>query len=93
MDMTIHAFRIFSFLFLFAGFAIFGSGFFTALNNGLISALIAFLRSLVFEVGAVLILPLFLGLDGIWLSTATAELVAAALALSLMAAFRKKYHY
>lgn len=93
MDMTVHAFRIFSILFLFAGFAIFGSGFFTALNNGLISALIAFLRSLVFEVGAVLLLPLVLGLDGIWFSTAAAELVAAVLALSLMVAFRKRYHY
>ena len=93
MELTLHAFKIFSFVFLFAGFAIFGSGFFTALNNGLISALIAFLRSLVFEVAAVLLLPLLFGLDGIWFSTAAAELVAATLALSLMAVFRKKYHY
>lgn len=93
MELTLHAFKIFSFVFLFAGFAIFGSGFFTALNNGLISALIAFLRSLVFEVAAVLLLPLLFGLDGIWFSTAAAELVAATLALSLMAVFRKKYRY
>jgi Na+-driven multidrug efflux pump len=91
--LTLHAFKIFSFVFLFAGFAIFGSGFFTALNNGLISALIAFLRSLVFEAGFVLLLPLVFGMDGIWVSTAAAELVAAALALTLMAVFRKKYHY
>ncbi|MBR2491420.1 MAG: MATE family efflux transporter, partial [Ruminiclostridium sp.] len=93
MALTLHAFKIFSFVFLFAGFAIFGSGFFTALNNGLISALIAFLRSLVFEVCFVLLLPLVFGMDGIWISTAAAELVAAALALTLMAVFRKKYHY
>ena len=93
MALTLHAFKIFSFVFLFAGFAIFGSGFFTALNNGLISALIAFLRSLVFEAGFVLLLPLVFGMDGIWISTAAAELVAATLALSLMAVFRKKYHY
>lgn len=93
MALTLHAFQIFAFVFLFAGFAIFGSGFFTALNNGLISALIAFLRSLVFEVCAVLTLPLIFALDGIWFSTAAAELVAATLALSLMAVFRKKYHY
>ena len=93
MALTLHAFKIFSFVFLFAGFAIFGSGFFTALNNGLISALIAFLRSLVFEAGFVLLLPLVFGMDGIWISTAAAELVAATLALSLMWVFRKKYHY
>ena len=93
MALTLHAFKIFSFVFLFAGFAIFGSGFFTALNNGLISALIAFLRSLVFEAGFVLLLPLVFGMDGIWISTAAAELVAAARALTLMAVFRKKYHY
>ena len=93
MAMTLHGFKIFSFVFLFAGFAIFGSAFFTALNNGLISALIAFLRSLVFEVAAVLTLPLIFGLDGIWFSTAAAEFVAAALAMSLMVVFRKKYHY
>ena len=61
------------------GFAIFGSAFFTALNNGLISALIAVLRTLVFEIGAVLILPLFLGIAGIWLSTVAAEFMAALL--------------
>ncbi len=93
MDLTLHAFRIFAGLFLFAGFAIFGSGFFTALNNGLISALIAFLRSLVLEAGFVLLLPLAFGLDGIWISTVAADLVAAILSLSLMAVFRKKYHY
>ena len=93
MTLTLHAFQIFSFVFLFAGFAIFGSGFFTALNNGLISALIAFLRSLVFEAGFVLSLPLIFGMDGIWISTAAAELVAATLALTLMAVFRTKYHY
>lgn len=72
-------FRLYSLCFLFMGFAIFGSAFFTALNNGLVSALIAVLRTLVFEIGAVLILPLFLGITGIWLSTVAAELLAALL--------------
>ncbi len=93
MELTLWAFKIFSFSFLFAGFAIFGSGFFTALNNGLISALISFLRTLVFQAAAVLIFPLIWGIDGIWISIVAAELVAAAVALLFMAGFRKKYHY
>ena len=93
MDLTLRAFLIFSFSFLFSGLAIFGSAFFTALNNGLVSALIAFLRSLVFQVAAVLILPLLLGIDGIWLSIVAAELVAAVVALLFMVGLRKKYQY
>ncbi|MBR5534777.1 MAG: MATE family efflux transporter, partial [Ruminiclostridium sp.] len=91
MELTLHAFRIFAFLFLFAGFAIFGSAFFTALNNGLISALISFLRSLVFEASAVFLLPLLFGLDGIWLSTVAADLVAATLAQILKTNFANFY--
>ncbi len=62
---AVHAFRIFSFVYLFTGTAIFCSAFFTAMNNGLVSALISFLRTFVFELGAVLLLPLILGVDGI----------------------------
>ena len=90
MDMTIHAFRIYSFSFIFAGLSIFGSAFFTALNNGLISAMISFMRTLIFEVGAVLLLPLLLGLDGIWGSVVIAEFVSGILTISFMIAKRSK---
>jgi len=79
MEMTVRAFMIYSFSFLFSGIAIYGSSFFTALNDGLTSALISFLRSLLFQVAAVMILPMIFGIDGIWFSVAAAELVAAAL--------------
>ena len=93
LDMTRHGFYIFSFSFLFAGFAIFGSGFFTALNDGLTSALISFLRTVVFEVAAVLLLPLWLGLDGIWISVVVAEAVAAAFTLMFLKVKQKKFQY
>lgn len=92
-DMTVHAFRYFSFSFLFAGFAIFGSSFFTALNDGLTSALISFLRTLVFQVAAVLILPLILQLDGIWLSIVGAEIMAVLATVGFLIIKRQKYHY
>lgn len=91
--LTLRGFRIFSFTFLFAGFAIFGSGWFTALNNGLISAVISFMRTLVFQVAAVLLLPLILDVDGIWLSVVVAEFTAAALVVIFIFAKRKKYKY
>ena len=90
---ALHAFRIFSVAYLFTGIAIFGSAFFTALNNGQISALISFLRTFVFELGAILMLPLLLGVDGIWCSTLFAELMAAVTGGIFMVALRKKYHY
>ncbi len=95
LSMTVRGFRIFSFSFLFAGLAIYGSAFFTALNNGAISALISFLRTLVFQIAAVLLLPLIMPmpLDGIWLSVVVAELVAAILSTALMLGLRRKYHY
>ena len=93
LDMTVHGFRIFSLAFLFMGFAIFGSSFFTALNDGLTSALTSFLRTLVFQVGAVLLLPLALGLDGIWYSVVAAELMAVVFSAIFLIAKRKKYHY
>ncbi len=93
LGITLEGFAIYSFSFLFSGFAIFGSSFFTALNDGLVSALIAFLRTLVFQVLAVLLLPLFLGLRGIWLSIVTAEAMAVAVTAVLLAANRRKYHY
>ena len=79
-ELTVRAFGIFACSFLFTGFAIFGSAFFTALNNGLGSAVISFLRTLLFQVAAVLILPLFWQVDGIWAATVAAECMAALVA-------------
>ncbi len=93
MELTVRAFMIYSFSYLFSGMAIFGSSFFTALNDGLTSALISFLRSLLFQVAAVLIFPIFLGIDGIWFSIVAAELVAAIVTLVFIAVKRKIYHY
>ncbi len=93
LDMTAHAFAIFSVAFLFSGFAIFGSSFFTALNDGLTSALISFLRTLVFQCAAVIIFPILWGLDGIWWSIVAAEVMAVAVTLAFLATKRKKYGY
>ena len=93
MALTLRGFMLYSFSFLFAGVAIFGSSFFTALNNGLISALISFLRTLLFQVGAVLIFPLLWGIDGIWLSIVAAEVMAAVVTALFLIGERKKYHY
>ena len=93
MDMTVRAFFIFSFSFLFSGIAIFGSSFFTALNNGLVSAVLSFLRTLVFQIAAVIIFPIFWQLDGIWLSCVAAEIMAAAVSAILIFSLRKKYRY
>lgn len=93
MELTVRGFLIYSFSFLFSGIAIFGSAFFTALNDGLTSAAIAFLRSLVFEIAAVLVFPLIWGVDGIWGSIVGAELRAAAVTLVFLAAKRKRYQY
>ncbi len=93
MDMTQRAIFLFSFAFLFSGVGIFGSAFFTAMNDGLISALISFLRTLVFQTGAVLIVPLFWGLDGIWLSIVLAEAMAVVVTVLFFMGKRKRYHY
>ena len=93
MEMTQRAFRIYSVSFLFSGIAIYGSSFFTALNDGLTSALISFLRSLLFQVAAVIILPLVFGIDGIWFSVVAAELVAAVMTLLFISVKRGKYQY
>lgn len=93
VKMTTEAFHIYCCSFLFVGMSIFGSAFFTALNNGLISAIISFMRTLVFEVGAVLILPLIFGIQGIWGSVVVAEVVSTALTIGFMIAKRSKYHY
>lgn len=93
MEMTVRGLRFYAVSFLFSGVAIFGSAFFTALNDGLTSALISFLRSLLFQVAAVLFFPLIWGIDGIWLSVVAAELVAAAVTLVFLSVKRKVFHY
>lgn len=92
-DMTVHAFRLFSFTFLLSGFNIWCSSFFTALNNGAISAAVSFLRTLVFQLAAVLILPIFFELDGVWISVAFAEVCAFIISVIFLLAKRKKYNY
>lgn len=93
MDMTLGGFRLYSFCFLFAGLAIFISSFFTALNNGLLSAIQSFARTLVFQVAGVLLLPLWLDLNGIWLSVVVSEMLALSLGIGLLVGFKKKYKY
>lgn len=90
---AVHAIRVISFSYLFTGMAIFGSAFFTALNNGTVSALISFLRTFVFELGAVLLLPMLFGVDGIWYALIFAEFMAAFTSIIFMIALRRKYHY
>ena len=98
-DLTKDAFLLYSFSFLFSGFAIFGSSFFTALNNGPISAIISFLRTLVFQTVAVILLPIIFegaggeGIDGIWFSIVVAEALAVAVTVAFLLAKRKKYNY
>lgn len=93
MDLTVAGFRIFAIAFPFMGFSIFGSGFFTSLGDGLTSALISFLRTLVFELGAVLILPIFLDIEGIWLSIVVAEVMASLLTVLFLVIKRSRYNY
>ncbi len=93
LAMTAHAFTIYAFSFIFAGISIFGSAFFTALNDGLTSALISFLRTLLFESAAVMLLPLVWGLDGIWYSIVVAEFLAVVVTLLFLAIKRKTFGY
>ena len=93
LQLTVRAFSLFGFSFLFSGYVIFGSSFFTALNNGLVSAAISFLRTLVFQVAAVLIFPLIWRVDGIWLSMVAAEIMALATTVIFLVAEKKRYGY
>lgn len=88
-EMTVRGMRLFAISFLVQGINIFGSAFFTALNDGLVSAVLSFGRTLVFQVSAVFLLPLLLGLDGIWLAVVAAELLALVVAVVFFAAKRK----
>lgn len=86
-----HALRIYMLNFLLCGFNMFCSAWFTALNNGLVSAMAAFLRTMVFELATVFILPALVGIDGIWFSVCVAEVLAFLLSCGLMLGFRKRY--
>jgi Na+-driven multidrug efflux pump len=92
-EMTVKGFQIYAISFLFCGFNIFGSSLFTALGNGLVSAIISFLRTLLFQVAAILVMPLIWGLDGIWYSVAVAEIVALVLTMAFVVKLRGRYHY
>lgn len=91
--MTRDGFRLYAMAFLITGLNIFGSAFFTALGNGGVSALISFLRTLVFQVLSVLILPVYLGVSGIWLAVVVAEVLSLAVTAGLLMANRKKYGF
>lgn len=93
MELTVSGFRVFALSFLFMGFSIYGSGFFTALNDGLTSALISFLRTLVFQTAMVMILPALWEIDGIWVSIVAAEMMSIVITVTFLVAKRKKYHY
>lgn len=93
MDLTTRALILYSISFLLCGFNIFGSNMFTALNNGIVSAVISFVRTLLCQVAAVLLLPIFWGVDGIWLAITAAELAALIVTVVCFVIFRKKYHY
>ena len=93
LDMTAHAFSIFSFSFLLSGFSIFGSSYFTALNDGLTSALISFLRTLVFQIAAVLLFPIIFDINGIWFSIVAAEIMSVTVTMLFLILKRKKYGY
>ena len=94
LAMTQTGFRIYSLVYIINGFNIFGSSFFTALSNGVVSAVISFLRTLVFQIGAVLILPIvFGGINGIWSSVTVAELLTLCITITFFVRQRRKYHY
>lgn len=91
--MTVHGFRVYAIAFLICGFNIYGSAFFTALNNGLVSAFISFMRTLVFETSTVMVLPLFFGIEGVWCAIIVAECCALVFTAALLIGLRKRYHY
>ena len=93
LEMTVHAIRVAAIMFFMAGFDIFASSFFTALNNGAVSAAISFLRTFVFKLSAVIILPLIFKLEGIWWAEVVAESFAFVVSVAFIIAKKKKYNY
>ena len=92
-ELMISGFRIIAVSILFSGLNIFASGFFTALNNGRVSALISILRTFVLEAGALILLPEFMGIDGVWWSLPAAEILSAVIAVVMIVKYRKTYGY
>ena len=93
MNITTKAIRLFSISYLISGFNIFASSFFTALNNGLVSAIISFLRTLVFQVVMIYLLPAIWGINGIWLAVVFAEILSLIVSVTFLAKNKKKYQY
>lgn len=93
MKLTVSGFRVFALSFFFMGYAIYSSGFFTALNDGITSAIISFLRTLVFQIAAVVLLPMLWGIDGVWMSIVVAEIMAVVFSAIFLVAKRERYHY
>lgn len=93
MAMTVRSFRIYMLSYFFVGLAMFGSDLFTALNNGVISAIIAFVRTLLFEMTAIIFLPMLFGIDGVWFSEIIAEIMSVVLAVVFIVKYRKRYRY
>ncbi len=93
LEMTTRAIRLFSLAYIISGFNIFASSFFTALNNGVVSGVISFLRTLVFGIAMILLLPLIIGIDGLWLAVVFAEILALIVSFIFLKVNKKKYHY
>lgn len=93
LNITTNAIRLFSISYLISGFNIFSSSFFTALNNGFVSAAISFMRTLVFQVIMIFLLPAIWGINGIWLAVAVAEILSLFVSIAFLIKNRKKYHY
>lgn len=91
--MTTHGFKLYALAFLIMGFNIYASAFYTALNNGVISAIISFLRTFVFQIASVLILPIFFGINGIWGAIVASEIITLILSTGFLISTRKKYGY
>lgn len=92
-ELTLNGFRIYCIVYLINGFNIYASSFFTALNNGIVSAAISFLRTLLFQIAAVLILPMIFGINGIWCAVTIAELLTLCMTIFFFIQQRKNYHY
>ncbi len=93
MELTVHGFRLYALSFIMMGVNVWASAFFTALGNGVVSAVISFCRTLVFQVIVIFILPLILGMDGIWLGVGAAELLALGVSIVFLVGEKKRYHY
>jgi len=93
LNMSVNGFRIYAISLLFMGINLFASSFFTALNNGVVSGLISFIRTFIMQIGTVMIIPIFLGLNGIWISTVVAEILTMIISIIFIINNRKKYQY